>query len=166
MPYSMLFQVCVWLFALIFVAREFDMGRMMEARTIVQGGLDAAVLAGAHMREKVIVRTDTDGRPTDWEYRIDPDSANRKAYDNWYRNVENFYGTPIYELADVQNLHFSFSPDGKEIRVDVLMTMKPTASANLIKSIFGEAYDADEVEIPIKAIAKINPKSGKIISVP
>jgi len=164
MQFFIPFQVFVWLIACIFVSRELDMGRMMEARTIVQGGLDAAVLAGAHMQERVPTAYDSFGYPKDWKMVIDPDVARAKALETWMDNVEHYYSTPLYDLASVTNVTFTVSPDQTEITGNMVLKMKQTASVHFIKSAFGETIDFGEVEIPVKAVAVIKPEDGNIIT--
>lgn len=163
-PFTILFQVVLWFSTFLFLAKDIDMGRMVEARTIVQGGLDAAVLAGAHMQDKIPTSFNSFGQPNDWKNVINPDRASEKAFDTWMKNVEHYYQTPLYSIASVTNVDFKVNSSKTEITANLVLKMKPTASENFLKGIFGEASDFGEVDIPVKAVAQIKPENGRIIT--
>ncbi len=164
MQFFIPFQVILWLFTFLFVSRELDAGRMLEARTIVQGGLDAAVLAGAHMQERVPTSYDSFGYPNDWKMIIEPDLAKVKAMETWFDNVEHYYESPLYDIASVANVSFTVNADQTEVTGTMVLKMKQTASAHFLKSAFGEVIDFGEVEIPVTAVAQIKPDNGSIIT--
>lgn len=56
-----------------------DTGKVMKTRTVMQGGADAATLAGAMQNHQVVTKTDGSGAPVEFDFVLNTNSSPEDA---------------------------------------------------------------------------------------
>jgi len=89
----MYFYVYFVLFGLLFGA-VLDVGHILKSRVVMQGGMDASVLAGTMQNHEVITQIDAGGAPTQFDWQLNTDSSPETvATQTWNKNVQNWTAT-------------------------------------------------------------------------